>query len=68
MIEVAVGLVNQIEMTMPFYGALSTVGIENEDIFAKFVTAENGRKTSNPKAYTSDDSKNNGVAKMEKAM
>jgi hypothetical protein len=55
-------------MTMPFYGALSTVGIENEDIFAKFVTAENGRKTSNPKAYTSDDSKNNGVAKMEKAM
>ena len=35
-VEVAVELVDQIDQTMPFYGALSTVGIDNEDIFAKF--------------------------------
>jgi hypothetical protein len=39
---------------MPFYGALSTVGIENEDIFAKLVTTENRHKLSS-KAVTSED-------------
>ena len=40
---------------MPFYGALSTVGIENEDIFAKFITAENGRNPSNVQANISEN-------------
>lgn len=54
MVDVAVGLINQIDSTMPFYGALSTVGIENEDIFAKFLTTENDRKSSD-KAVSSEN-------------